>query len=277
MKNLYRVSAFTYLSKGGNKAGVYLSADDLKDEEMQSIAHDLGYSETAFVMKSKVADFKVRFFTPLNEVDLCGHATIATFHVLKELKIIKPGFYTQETKAGILKLHILDDEIYMQQKLPVYGKYIDINEIETCFDHIAYHEIYQPMVVSTGLCEIFVPVSNQKILNDLIPKFDKIAEISKKYQVIGIHVFSLDDEIDAYGRNFAPMVGINEESATGTSNGALACYLYRFHQQKTSYILRQGYSMNLPSEIKVHLELMDQEIKTIWVGGKASILEDNES
>lgn len=272
MDNLYQVSAFTYQSLGGNKAGVYINADDLSEKDMQKIAKDLGYSETAFVLKSDVADFKVRFFTPLSEVDLCGHATIATFHVLKELKMIKNGIYTQETKAGILKINVLDSEIYMQQKNPIYGDTIDHRALVKCFKHIEYHEDLKPMIVSTGLKEIFLPVKNNDILNHLVPNFEEIKQISKRYHCIGVHVFALDDKVDAYGRNFAPLVGINEESATGTSNGALASYLFKFHHQKQNYVLRQGYSMNLPSEIKVTLVLKEEDIQSVWVGGMAQIL-----
>lgn len=272
MDNLYRVSSFTYQSLGGNKAGVYINADDLSEKDMQKIAKDLGYSETAFVLKSDVADFKVRFFTPLSEVDLCGHATIATFHVLKELKMIKNGIYTQETKAGILKINVLDSEIYMQQKNPIYGDTIDHKALLKCFKHIEYHEDLKPMIVSTGLKEIFLPVKNNDILNHLVPNFEEIKQISKRYNCIGVHVFAVDDKVDAYGRNFAPLVGINEESATGTSNGALASYLFKFHHQKQNYVLRQGYSMNLPSEIKVTLVLKEEDIQSVWVGGMAHIL-----
>ena len=103
---VYRLSSFPKEDHGGNEAGVVLDADLLKDKEMLKIAKEVGYSETAFVSKSNVADFKVRFFTPANEVSLCGHATIATFNLLRDKELINPGIYTQETKAGILKLDV---------------------------------------------------------------------------------------------------------------------------------------------------------------------------
>ena len=101
---VYKLSSFPKEGHGGNEAGVVLDADSLKDKEMLKIAKEVGFSETAFVSNSNVADFKVRFFTPVNEVSLCGHATIATFNLLRDKEIISPGIYTQETKAGILKL-----------------------------------------------------------------------------------------------------------------------------------------------------------------------------
>ncbi len=272
MDNLYRVTAFPKTVNGGNKAGVYIGADNLSDAQMQAIAKDVGFSETAFVSKSDKADFKVRFFSPQREVDLCGHATIATFNLLRDLKIIGNGIFTQETKVGILKLDVRDDVVMMQQKLPMYGEIIDVNELVECFANLQFHDQLKPRIVSTGLKEIFLPVPSITVLNSLKPDIVKIIEISEKYDLTGIHAFALDNEVDVYGRNFAPSVGIDEESATGTSSGALGCYLFKYHIQKESYILRQGYSMGQPSEIRTILEIKNNEIKSVWVGGPAQII-----
>jgi len=272
MKHLYRLSAFPKTADGGNKAGVYVHADGLSEDRMQEIAKDLGYSETAFVMNSNKADFKVRFFSPVSEVDLCGHATIATFNLLRDLGVIKKGTYTQETKAGILHLDIEDSMVFMQQPSPVFDEEVAKDDLMKCFANLEFHESLIPRVVSTGLREIFLPVKNQAVLNQLIPDIERITELSNRYRTIGIHAFALDDEVDAYGRNFAPVVGIDEESATGTSNGALGCYLYLYHSHKDYYILRQGYSMNQPSEIITKLLIKEDHIDSVFVGGSANII-----
>ena len=272
MNQLFKVRAFTKDNQGGNKAGVYLFADDLTEKQMQSIAKDLGYSETAFVMKSKVADYKVRFFTPTKEVNLCGHATISAFHVLRTLDIIGDSIYTQETKAGILKINVILGKVYMQQLTPSYFEEVDKAVIAKSFDDILFHEALNPYVVSTGLKEIFIPVKHREVLDQLVTNYKQMIKISNTYDVIGMHVFSIDDEIDAYGRNFAPIVGIHEESATGTSNGALACYLHKFYKKKHYYTLRQGYSMGEPSEIKVYIDFKSSRITDVWVGGISGII-----
>lgn len=79
MVDIYVVSAFCKNNKGGNKAGVVLNRQDLTDAQKLEIAKQLGYSETAFVTASCMADFKLQYFTPTEEVPLCGHATIAAF------------------------------------------------------------------------------------------------------------------------------------------------------------------------------------------------------
>jgi len=272
MENLFRVTAFPKTKDGGNKAGVYINADKLLDAEMQDIAEALGYSETAFISRSDKADFKLQFFTPLKEVDLCGHATIASFNLMRDIGIISNGEYTQETKAGILKLKVESDIVFMEQPSPKFGEIVSSDEIHACFDSLNINDFGIPQIVSTGLREIFLPINNLEILNTLKPNYNNIISLSKKYNIIGIHAFSFDKEIDAYGRNFAPIVGINEESATGTSNGALACLIYNKYYQKSKYVLRQGYSMNLPSEIIAILDTYENIVKRVWVGGPAKII-----
>ena len=273
---IYRMMSFAKETHGGNPAGVVFNADTLNEKEMQLIASDIGYSETAFVMKSSHTDFNIRFFTPINEVNLCGHATIATFNLLRDKGIITKGFYTQETKAGILKIEVKDKIVYMEQLPPIYGDLVDPTLIEDCFNTTKIVNTELPIrVLSTGLREIFVPIKGIKELNEIIPDIIKIKNISDKYNVIGIHCFALTHEldIDAYGRNFAPIVGINEESATGTSNGALGCYLNNYvYKDKTNFVLRQGYSMDRPSEILTKLTKRNDEIVTVFVGGGATLI-----
>lgn len=272
---LYKLTSFPKEEYGGNEAGVVLDADSLSEKEMLKIAKEVGYSETAFVSKSDVANYKVRFFTPVNEVSLCGHATIATFNLLRDKKLIDLGMYTQETKAGILKLEVKEDIVFMEQNPPIYGEVINPMEFINCFYNKDYINQELPIIIlSTGMKEIFLPVNSVKALNNLTPNIDEIIKVSKKYNVIGIHAFSITkDEADAYGRNFAPVVGINEESATGTSNGALGCYLNKYvYTNKNEFILRQGYSMNKPSEIITKLTIQSRNIESVWVGGSAKII-----
>ena len=276
--SVYRLSAFPKEPHGGNPAGVVVNADLLNENDMQEIAKRIGYSETAFVSKSTNADFLLRFFTPLSEVALCGHATIATFNLLRDLNMIEEGFYTQETKVGILKLEVKKDMVYMEQVPPIYGEFIDPIEIKNCFsDNNFINKLYPIRILSTGMKEIFVPIQTVDLLHNITPIMNNIIKISEKYDVIGVHCFALSNEknIDAYGRNFAPIVGIDEESATGTSNGALGCYINNYiDKNKIDLILRQGYSMNMPSEIITKLKIVDEEVITVFVGGRAIRIEE---
>ena len=274
----YTINSFAKTFEGGNGAGVVLAADYLSDKEMQKIAAILGFSETAFVLKSDTADFKVRFFTPSEEVDLCGHATIGTFFTMGTLGYIKPGKYLQETKAGILGVEIKEDSsIMMSQPLPIFYETIDKNEMidSLNIDITNISEDLPVQIVSTGLRDIIVPVKNLDVLYSIKPDFKKITEISKKYNAAGYHVFSLEtsNASSASCRNFAPLLGIPEESATGTSNGALGCYLYQYGKidinQSSNIIIEQGYAMKKPSEILVSLTVEENKIAGVKVGGSA--------
>lgn len=135
--------AFSDKALGGNPAGVVLQATHLSESQMQEVARQVGFSETAFVMPSDQADFKVRFFTPSDEVDLCGHATIALFYLMKTQQLVDVGTYTLETLAGILKVVIeVNGEVYLSQTLPEFGRSWTVSRLPT---HYAFlWRIYIP-------------------------------------------------------------------------------------------------------------------------------------
>lgn len=280
---VYTLNAFAKTDNGGNPAGVVLDADFLSAHDMQKIAAKVGFSETAFVKKSNKADFKVAFFTPNEEVDLCGHATIATFYLLANKGIIQIGEYTQETRAGILKVECRNDNvIYMNQRNPEFYEILDKKEIANTLN-INEDDIMNELpiqIVSTGLRDILIPIKSLETLYKIKPDFDKISYVSKKQDVIGYHLFTLETEYDstAHCRNFAPLYSIPEEAATGTSNGALSCYLYKYGfilgKNAENLVFEQGYSMKKPSEVLSSLIIHNQKINEVKVGGIALNIEE---
>lgn len=275
---VYKLNSFAKTKEGGNAAGVVINANSLSEKDMIKIAAILGFSETAFILPSEAADFRVRFFTPKEEVDLCGHATIAAFHTMAHLGLLKPGKYKQETKAGILGIEIKEDHsVMMNQTVPVYSVIIEKEELADSLniDSSQMLEDLPAQIVSTGLRDIMIPVKSIEILNAMKPDMEKIKMISQKYNAVGYHVFTLQSLYGANAscRNFAPLYEIPEESATGTSNGALGCYLYHYGKinsgQESNIVFEQGYSMKKPSEILVSLSVNENEIQEVRVGGNA--------
>ncbi|SDC35896.1 PhzF family phenazine biosynthesis protein [Geotoga petraea] len=277
---VYRLSSFTDSINGGNPAGVVLNADNLKEGEMKYIAKEVGYSETAFVSKSDKADFKVRFFTPVDEVDLCGHATIATFSLLNKKGIISPGKYNQETKAGLLGIDVsINEEIMMDQNIPYFGEYLDKKIIAEALNISVedFYSEYPVQIVSTGLKDIIVPIKSFDKMNFLIPNFDKIAKICVENDSAGFHIFNLERKnFHASCRNFAPNLGIKEESATGTASGALASYFVEqgIYKPNKKMVFEQGYKMKKPSKIKAIVESKEGIYEKVKVGGKAVIIDE---
>lgn len=279
---VFTMNSFSKDNNGGNPAAIVLDADDLSDIQMQEIARKVGFSETAFVKKSKLADFKLQFFTPVEEVDLCGHATIGAFYLMSHMNILSPGIYTQETKAGILEVEVMDNHVVMMtQAKPSFYGFIDKYEIADSLNLKVTDlaEDMMPQIVSTGLRDIMVPIKNLETLNKTLPNMDKVARVSEKYKTIGYHLFTLETlGGTAHCRNLAPLYGIPEESACGTANGALSSYLMH-HGKLTldkinNIVMEQGYTMNLPSEILASLEVKGDEITKVCVGGKASNIEE---
>lgn len=278
------VDAFSDEIFGGNTAGVVVY-DDIPDSYMKSLASELRFSETAFIKPLDVNKFDIRFFTPNAEVELCGHATIASFSALRTAGYIPAnGKYLMNTLSGLLPVYVEDDFTMMEQASPIKG--IEIDDVKTLAEimKIPAEEIgdcsYQlkPQVISTGLFDIMLPVKTKEILNRISPDYFKLSEFSKTYNVVGVHAFTLDSsKYTASCRNFAPLYGINEEAATGTSNGALTYYLYLhnvINEFDKNYMFSQGESMNRPSVITTRIE-KDHDIK-ILCGGKSRIISSGE-
>ena len=276
---VYRVSAFTDHLPGGNPAGVVFESRGFSHKEMLAIAAEVGYSETVFVMPSDKADYRLRFFTPVDEVDLCGHGTIASLNLMRDLGMISLGSYTQETLAGILKLDVYEDRVMMAQTLPYYGEVITTEAIKQCFEqdcHQWLDENLPVQVVSTGLKDIIVPVNNLESLQALTLDSEAVCDLSRKFEVTGIHAFTTEtiDGNNAHARNFAPLYGIEEEAATGTASGALAAYMYRHCPEvvKASMVFEQGDGMGRPSRISVSLEQKEGGLTNVLVGGSAVLM-----
>jgi len=275
MVDIYVASAFSKNHQGGNKAGVVLNRPDLSSHQKMNIARKLGYSETAFLLDSPVADFQLQYFTPTEEVPICGHATIATFSILQFLNMLNKQTYTIETKAGILNIERKENGlIFMEQNCPAYGDVLNPDIFSNCIEKDFIDRNFPIQIVSTGLHDIMLPISSKEHLETLSPNFETMAELSKEKGVVGVHAFALIDEshITAICRNFAPLYGIDEESATGTSNCALACYLFKYYKRKSQYLFEQGYHMGEISQIVVNVAYHGDVIDSVYVGGRGYLL-----
>ena len=229
----YVIDAFTDIKFGGNPAGVVIHKN-LTEPFMQKFATEVRFSETAFVKPLNETTFEVKFFTPTNQVELCGHATIASFKALLDNHNIKDNqSYLMYTLAGTLPVELKNSIIWMEQSMPKMGEAFHAVEDLAKLFSIDYDQIgdetfnLTPHSVSTGLWDIMLPVKTKAALYDLKPNFQAIAHYCEAHAVGGIHAFTLDCKLSvAESRNFCPLYGIDEESATGTSTGALTYYLY---------------------------------------------------
>jgi len=277
MVDVYVASAFSKDNVGGNKAGLVFDRPDLSSVQKMAIAKKLGYAETAFITSSSVADFCLEYFTPTEEVPLCGHATIGTFAILNLLNKLSKNNYTIETKSGVLSIKVdSDGMVFMEQNTPTFFNELSLDLFNDCLDVNSINDKLPIQIVSTGLRDIMVPIKSTKYLQQLDPNFNVMTELSKEQNVIGVHAFALEEgegNLTAICRNFAPLYDIDEESATGTSNCALACYLFKYVEKKSQYIFEQGYNLNSPSRIVVNLKTHDDMIDAVFVGGYGYLVE----
>jgi len=272
------VNSFTVNGKGGNPAGVVLNADKLSDAQKLKISQAVGYSETAFVSNDDEADYEVSFFTTTGEVDFCGHATLATFSTLFQKGILTAGSYVQRTRVGILPVTIESNgKVIMDQQLPqkldCYS-YKEISNVIGIKSSILESTKLPIEAISTGLPDVVISVPNGYL--DLIkPDDELIANFCENHKVIGFHVFELCDpesKLTASCRNFAPLYGISEESATGSSSGALACYLTEHLALGSDFVFEQGRAMGCTSIITASVESDNSTVISVKVGGYASII-----
>ncbi|SHF44900.1 phenazine biosynthesis protein PhzF family [Marinomonas polaris DSM 16579] len=273
--DVYLVRAFSISGQGGNLAGVVLHADALTDLQKQSIAKQVGVSETAFVSQSDKADFQLAFFTPTVEVDFCGHATLSVFWLLRHLQHISAGSYQQETKAGILAVEVLlNGDVLMSQSLPIWSAEFSAEDIAPMLGlqpQLIAQSGLPIQAVSTGLVDVMIPVP-YGVLDCLEVDSDAITRFCQQHQCVGFHVFEMNPPEAIYTascRNFAPAVGIPEESATGSSNGALACYLNRHFGYQRAFF-EQGRAMKMPSRIVTQLTVDNGELTQVKVGGEGA-------
>ncbi len=273
----YIVDAFTSEPFGGNPAGVVLLGRDCTfpaERLMLQVAAELRYSETAFVRQDGPTEFTVRYFTPAAEVDLCGHATIATFGTLRHEGIVPDGAVCMNhTLAGDLEVAV-GEQVMMQMARPqAIDKPVDLMRLHTIMagGAISNWPEMPVEIISTGLPDIIMPVGSLEDLNHLRPDMAALSDLSRELDVTGVHAFAIaDDSYTAHVRNFGPLYGIPEESATGTANGALTYYLQRrgLIMAPAECRFLQGEAMGRPSVVATALD----NDGSIRVGGQSRII-----
>ena len=270
------MDAFSTQLFGGNQAGVALPDHPLTDDTMRQIAAEFKHSETAFVTLNDDKTVTLRYFTPAGEVELCGHATIASFALLRQEGLLDDGCHIAHTKAADLNIEVSGGAVWMDMALPRLLR--KLTEAEWPELYAAYGltpddrpDGLTPWIVSTGLADIMMPVRDHDTLMRALQNEAAVTALSRRYDVTGVHMFCLGgDACTAYCSNYAPLYDIPEECATGTSNGALTYYLYQHGLvaagEENTFL--QGEHMRRPSQIRSRLYDKDGAV-TIRIGGAA--------
>jgi PhzF family phenazine biosynthesis protein len=216
----YFVDSFTHEPFKGNPAGVCFVEQALEDEVMLKIAQEFGFSETAFIQKTNQSSwYTIRYFSPKQEIPLCGHATLASAKVLfKETDLNEINFITSENLELVIKKH--NDEIVME--FPVYetiAATVPPATLAALGLEKVVNTFYSPKNKIIGL-----EISDSKLLAKLAPDFDALVHSYDNINGVLVTARSSEAEFDFHYRYFWPWSGTNEDPVTGGVQTFLAKY-----------------------------------------------------
>lgn len=209
---IYQVDAFASTIFEGNPAAVIPLESWLDDKTMQKIALENNLSETAFFIP-KNNEFHIRWFTPKVEVDLCGHATLASAHVLFHHLNFQKDEICFESRSGLLKVNRKEEILYLD--FPASN----LNDVEIP-ENLKNAFQFEPIKAVKGRDDIMLVFDNEEEIMHLKPDFHKILESKTR----GIIATAKSQEFDFVSRFFAPAVGVNEDPVTGSAHTILIPY-----------------------------------------------------
>lgn len=285
---VYQIDAFTQNPFEGNPAGVVPDASDLTLTQMQKIANGMNLPESAFLLPptNPKADFRVRYFTPHEEINFCGHATVGSAWLLATEYgwAEKADQIIFETNVGLIPVRWdkSENKITLVTMTQVSPK---TNEIELDKPEIAHLLGIRPdqlddrfpiKLANTGNWHLIVPVTTHQAIDAAKPSWDALALLNKRYSISTTHLFTFDAKpgFDLYTRDFAPAIGIPEDPVTGAANGALAGYLVLegilSKEETHRLIIGQGDAIERPGTLIVNIIPGESDI-IIEVGGSAHV------
>ena len=290
----HRVDVFTDRAFGGNPLAVFPNGRGLSTELMQEIAKEFNLSETTFVLPpdDPKHDWRVRIFTPMNELPMAGHPTVGTSFVLAREHLIEPGEpetnITLEEGVGPVPVRVEFREgqpVYaeMSQPLPTFGPRLDDRRAVAEMLSLEESDIDADLpveVVSCGVPFLYVPLRSLDAAHRARPRADQMERACEGIVPPEVFVFTREVEHEGstvHSRMFAPGLGITEDPATGAASGPLGCYLVRHGLVKDEgaaheIVSEQGLEMGRPSFVKIRIEQTGGEINAVKVGGQCHFM-----
>lgn len=240
---------------GGNLAGVIVSDAALDNATMLGLASDLAAPTTGFVSRETVspADAPVRFFTPTQEIDACGHVTIAVVQALQDLGIWEhDGDTTVTCRGGSFPITRCDGRVVMKQTpRPAPALVVGTEEMSDLLGVT----VTSVQTAATGLKHIFAEIADVEELSSVIATHDEIARLGNQSDVDTVGVYARIEHSRVRLRDFTAPIGVLEEPASGTTAGALGTLL-----GVPILTVEQGVEMGRPSELLVSLDGSNVEV-----------------
>ncbi|MGD8866124.1 MAG: PhzF family phenazine biosynthesis protein [Gemmatimonadales bacterium] len=229
---IFEYNAFTGEPFAGNPAGVVLNASRLDAATMQRIARQMNLAETAFLVPSKspAADVRLRWFTPMKEVDLCGHATIAAFSAAAERGLFPVGQgetreLKVETRSGLLRIRITRSgdapRVAMQIPSPDFAELAIDRDAFAAVWGVGASDLHGTWRVLQGLNYWYLPVRDHGSLAALALKAKDLARFDDSAAFAFYTHETVDADSDWHLRFFAPFHGVDEDVVTGSAQGPM--------------------------------------------------------
>ncbi|MFJ2902922.1 PhzF family phenazine biosynthesis isomerase [Streptomyces sp. NPDC087212] len=267
-----RYAAFTSDPAGGNPAGVVLDASGLDAGRMREIAAEVGYSETAFVTAGDADSrrFRVRYFSPLAEVDFCGHATIATAVALAEQ--LGAGELTFDTNAGEIPVAtaVGDDGVVRATltSVPTWSRPAEDAEVDAALRELRWtREELDPTlpahVAFGGVTHLVLAAATRERLAQLDYDFDGLAEVMRQYGWTTVHLVWREKPDLFHARNPFPVGGVIEDPATGAAAAAFGGYLRTIAQtpETGQATILQGTDISHPSLLTITTHITNPRVQ----------------
>lgn len=287
---VYHYEAFSLLPNKGNPAGVVLDTDDLNAADMQAIAHEVGFNETVFVSRSEKADVKLTYYTPRHEMDLCGHATVASLYAMKTRGLLGDVSEIRiETNAGILPIRFTSAGgsnllIQMKQSQPQFVPFQGDKEQLALSIGLSVHELHEELPVvygSTGAWTLLVPIRKLESFTRMKPNNAMFSEFLTSNPKASIHPFCLetyDPNAFMHARHFSsPFSGTIEDSVTGTASGVMGAYYLHYMEPtlpKADFVVEQGQEMGRDGRVKVEVERTESSTIDVSITGHAVFVQE---
>lgn len=279
-----QIDAFTETRLSGNPCAVIFEADDLDDATRLAIAREMNLSETAFVVRSDVADFGARYFTPAEEIPLAGHPTISTVFALVDSGRLKlTGDLTSislELRVGPIRVDIEAQQgvvknILMSQKKPQFLRTYTPEEVMPVFGLTAADVLPgAPLqTVSTGTPQLMIPVRDLEVLRQSSLNTALYVSLRARGDFFSTHLFCLQgitENGQTFARHFVTPPDLLEDPFTGSATGGMGAYLWHHGLiDQPTFIAEQGHWMQRPGQAKVEVVGPRDDIETVKVGGSA--------
>ncbi|MDX2025268.1 PhzF family phenazine biosynthesis protein [Microcella sp.] len=257
--DILRLAAFPVDGRGGNPAGVVLDARELTDARMQEIAREVGYSETVFVVGQSNDRLHVKYFAPDQEIDFCGHATIAASVALGSQ--LGSGSFVFDTNAGPVDVHVTttDDGIVAQLTSP--AGHLEprdddlIDELLTIFGwtHADLDAEFTPRIAFAGNKHPVIVLNSVETLQAMDYDFDALAALSRVQRWPTVQLVAREAASTWQSRNPFAFGGVYEDPATGSAAAAFGVYLREVHKAAVgdTLVIRQGVAMGQPCLLTV--------------------------